>query len=187
VIYAIRAVGTKYIKFGLVNETNVGRRLSTLQIGCPFELEILAIGAGGLDEEREIHRILTDAGKHHRGEWFTESEETDRFIEWIKTCKQKPKPIPQMMDRTAGRLSRALSYGKTLDLETAKRSRQQRDYQRSQLKTLAPSSTASSKATETAHQFMQSLMTWESNTLRSIASSLSTESPIGEMQRSAEH
>ena len=65
-IYAVEAVGTGYVKFGVA--VDMRKRIEMLQIGCPFELMVLAQCDGGRKEEREIHIRLIDA--KHRGEWF---------------------------------------------------------------------------------------------------------------------
>lgn len=79
-IYAIRAVGTPFIKIGKAK--SVGRRLATLQTHSPFDLEILAVANWEDRRERALHRYLQDA--HVRGEWFRECEAMTRVIEWMR-------------------------------------------------------------------------------------------------------
>ncbi len=84
-IYAIRAVGTGFIKFGRVDHgLNLDRRLKGLQIGCPFALEVVVTGPGGKDEENKIHNYLIRAGLHHQGEWFKEGPAADDVISHMR-------------------------------------------------------------------------------------------------------
>lgn len=188
-IYAIRANGTPYIKFGYTSEINVRDRLGQLQTGCPYELEMVAVGMGGALEEAEIHATLEIAGKRHRGEWFIHSEATKAAIQWILDRKKPLPPIPPMKPGRK-RLERVMEYAKTIKLERhtrkAKPPRLPRDLQIYQHPNSPQSSIAPSKSTEQASQFMQSLISWESSTLRSTANSLSTESQNGETLRSEE-
>jgi hypothetical protein len=82
VIYAIRAVGTKYIKFGKAN--NPKTRLEEHQTGCPFKLELEAVADWPNKEEYGIHAFLTAIGAHCRGEWFTECDEALDIIGAMK-------------------------------------------------------------------------------------------------------
>lgn len=69
-IYAIKAVGTKYVKIGSATHT-IERRLKLLQTGTPFLLELAAwisVTADLLRVEKALHRALHVA--HFRGEWF---------------------------------------------------------------------------------------------------------------------
>jgi hypothetical protein len=68
VIYAIRAVGTEFIKFGYTKDKSPKQRVASLQVGCPFRLEVEAFMPGSEQEERAIHGFLSDASV--RGEWF---------------------------------------------------------------------------------------------------------------------
>jgi hypothetical protein len=214
VIYAIRAVGTEYVKFGKAAGANVQERLRAMQIGCPLKLEFVAVGEGGYKEERQIHLMLKAADKHHAGEWFVMSQEVEQAIQWIKN---RSKPFPELpplkpgakrhrlarMTEHALDLTRALEKSgyKPREQDPIKRRQQERmEWWKtkkprtsrqsaspiSRQKSFSPSSTEPSKATEKASLFIASLMDWESNTLRSIANSLSTESLSGVTQRSQE-
>ena len=79
-IYAIQAKGTDFIKFGYTTGTSYRRRVETLQTGCPFELEELAMCIGDMKTERSIHYRLIQAGAHYRGEWFKDCEEARKII-----------------------------------------------------------------------------------------------------------
>jgi hypothetical protein len=110
VIYAIRAVGTEYIKFGYTAPELLRVRLGTLQIGCPFELEMVAYGPGDLTEEQRVHVHLTAAGRHFRGEWFISSPETQEIVDRLKSYKKPDDPIPQLKADRGSRLGRMLEY-----------------------------------------------------------------------------
>ena len=53
-------------------------RLTSLQVGNPNELRILALCDGGLAEERELHRRF--AAYAIRSEWFRRCPELNRLI-----------------------------------------------------------------------------------------------------------
>ena len=60
------------VKIGYTKE-DVQRRLHTLQVGCPYKLEILNIIEGDETQEKILHNRL---GRHRvRGEWFELNEE----------------------------------------------------------------------------------------------------------------
>ncbi len=82
-IYAIRAIGTEYIKIGLANGPQ--HRLSNLQCGCPFELALEAQADWPDTEERKLHAYLTKAGYHFRREWFKDGPALSRLVEFMKS------------------------------------------------------------------------------------------------------
>jgi hypothetical protein len=116
-IYAIRAVGTEYVKFG-VTDNKVNRRLKGLQTGSPFELELLAQCEGGALTEDYVHRRLIDAEAHHRGEWFKSCRETDKVIAEMKAGTLN---VPQSQGAadpfTHRRLGRMLKHLDTMKRE----------------------------------------------------------------------
>ena len=82
-IYAIRAEGTQFIKFGYVKDEDkkgVAKRISLLQTGSPYKLKAIAWAPGGIDEERKIHYRLKRAGLFARGEWFKDGKEAQQVI-----------------------------------------------------------------------------------------------------------
>lgn len=179
-IYAIRAVGTEYIKFGKAD--SVGKRLKELETASPYELNIEAVANWPNEEERRIHRYLMSS--YVRGEWFTVSERAAEVIRLFQ-------------DTTLG-LERWRAICKRYQVKTPTDLREQKARLpkkpvRLQLPTLNNSQPTESKSLMTpspdmvrASQFMQSLMDLESTTLLSIANSLSTERQTGVMQRSVE-
>jgi hypothetical protein len=70
-IYAIYCPNKQEVKIGYA--TNPISRLSQLQTGTTDRLDLLMTFAGGLAEEKQIHKALS----HHRisGEWFKYSSE----------------------------------------------------------------------------------------------------------------
>jgi DNA-binding XRE family transcriptional regulator len=69
-IYAIGAVGTSWVKIGSTR-TAVEKRLQTLQVGLPFDLQAVAaipVDTDLLRIEKRVHTFLAD--ERRRGEWF---------------------------------------------------------------------------------------------------------------------
>ena len=56
----------QFIKIGKANYPE--RRLLELQIGCPYDLTLLATLPGDEREELYFHRLFVD--RRHKGEWF---------------------------------------------------------------------------------------------------------------------
>jgi hypothetical protein len=119
VIYAIRAVGTEFVKFGYTKDDSPINRIRTMQVGCPHELLAVAFGPGDEAHEASIHKRLYITGAHHRGEWFTRCVEVDKIIWEIRDSgvqlgyAQEPDidiPIPC----APGRLGRVLAYAQHL-------------------------------------------------------------------------
>lgn len=75
-IYAIRAVGTNFVKFGKARD--VVKRLSCHQISSPFDLRLVASAPWPDSEESMIHLYLSDC--RERGEWFNSSSSVERVI-----------------------------------------------------------------------------------------------------------
>lgn len=79
-IYAIRAVGTEFIKFGRAG--SVGKRLKELDTGCPYELEIMAVADWPDGAETAIHRLLEDANV--KLEWFRATDKASLIVRWMQ-------------------------------------------------------------------------------------------------------
>ena len=165
-IYAIRAVGTQYIKFGQTAEVNIRDRINLLKTGCPHELELVAFGLGGREEEKRIHQFLKAAGRHHRLEWFIDSPEAQEAIAWIK---DREKPLPELPPLVKGehRLSRLVQYAKNHSLEcyVAKEKKKKCPKPETQEQSI-PTLADMQPGTEEAFRFMQSLLDWESSVAR---------------------
>jgi hypothetical protein len=81
ITYAIACLG--YVKFG--SSTNLKKRMSMLQIGCPIEMVLLGVSTV---RERQVHFSLRE--HRHRGEWFFLNDEVRRYItENFKQVREK--------------------------------------------------------------------------------------------------
>ena len=67
-IYVIWCEGTSYLKIGFTDDESAESRLASLQVGCPFSLELIATIPGTMQFEGTLHGILKKL--HVRGEWF---------------------------------------------------------------------------------------------------------------------
>lgn len=77
VIYLIGCEGTPFFKVG--RAVDPGKRLRTLQVGCPLKLHIVRCWA----EESSGHEAMAHARLwrfRHRGEWFDFKTDDDRFV-----------------------------------------------------------------------------------------------------------
>jgi hypothetical protein len=216
VIYAIRAVGTEFVKVGKAN--SVGKRLKELEVGSPHELHIEAVANWPDHEERRLHRYLNVA--YARGEWFRDCPKLDDVIglmrspdgleAWRVICEALGWLIPTeraalTRKRTKRKDTRFFEPKPLLSAEEKRKLEREAWWQRqpgswkktkktyqqsaspiSQPPNSAPSSTKPCKAMEKASQFTESLMAWESSTLLSIANSSNTERQTGETLRSQE-
>jgi hypothetical protein len=79
----------------------VHKRVSMLQVGCPFRLELAGVQNGFLEDERALHERFAD--QHIHGEWFLLSEEIERHLETLDA------PEPRNMTPRAQKLSRKWS------------------------------------------------------------------------------
>ena len=70
--------GMGMVKIGY-SERDPSRRLYDLQVGNPYDLEIIAILKGGREREASLHEKFIRW--HVRGEWFLLH---DRHIDWLK-------------------------------------------------------------------------------------------------------
>lgn len=67
-IYFIRAVESNAVKIGHTTGDDANARLSSLQVGYPGRLDLLATMPGDMATERELHEQF--AALSIRGEWF---------------------------------------------------------------------------------------------------------------------
>ena len=103
-IYAIRAVGTEYVKIGISNTSSGADRITALQISCPFELSFVAQAEWPDGQERCIHVHLKRTGCHVRGEWFRETGETLLVLEYMRNGKRGLAQWTEHRAKCAGRL-----------------------------------------------------------------------------------
>lgn len=75
-VYVIAALETPYVKIGRSLLSGSAYRLATLQVGCPFKLQLLYEGrvADAVKTERKLHEKYRSY--HHRGEWYHLSSES---------------------------------------------------------------------------------------------------------------
>jgi hypothetical protein len=107
VIYAVWAKGTDLFKLGYTAEVTPNGRMNDIQVGCPYELELLVFAIGTKDDERQFHAMLKSAKCHVRGEWFKWGQTAHRIVQ---TLKAQPKPALTYKPRNAHRrLGAALS------------------------------------------------------------------------------
>ncbi len=101
-IYSIRCIvgSAKYYKFGRYRSQRLGenaayKRLLELQIGCPFELELIAVGKWpeweDQERERRIHNYLQ--ASRVRGEWFKGCERVTEILRMMGAGEDVP-PVP---------------------------------------------------------------------------------------------
>jgi hypothetical protein len=76
-IYAIGSAA--FVKIGKTND--VVRRLTSLQVGSPLDLEVLACADWPDKEEGRIHTFLWS--HHKRGEWFDRVEEVEQIVGYL--------------------------------------------------------------------------------------------------------
>lgn len=69
VVYMIKIEGEPYIKIGVAKDFS--SRLSSLQVGNPRKIEVIAVLQAGSSSESLLHRELQDHSI--RGEWFIEA------------------------------------------------------------------------------------------------------------------
>jgi hypothetical protein len=125
-IYAIRAVGTDYIKFGYSTKGDASDRVAEMQTGCPFELMAIAWCEGDRVDEHRIHMRLKLVGAHARGEWFVSCPETDKVI-WELRERAKSSPARRthrfvpVLTKTGTRLGRVLEYARTIPKHKARK------------------------------------------------------------------
>lgn len=68
-IYLIAVAGTSHVKVGFT-AGKASERLCALQVGCPYELTVIACLRGSRNTEQALHSALNRWGRHLRGEWF---------------------------------------------------------------------------------------------------------------------
>lgn len=116
-LYAIRAIGTEFIKFG-VTSGSCEKRLRFLQCGCPFELKLEAYCLGGRELETAIHYRLCKAKAWHRGEWFRDCDEARKIIAEMNA--DLIKPIPEASANDVRLNSRHKRLGNVLEFANRK-------------------------------------------------------------------
>lgn len=60
-IYVAEVLDKKFVKFGFSGDEDVSKRLSALQTGCPFQINLVTSVPGTLKQEKSLHAALNDA------------------------------------------------------------------------------------------------------------------------------
>ena len=85
-IYFIRCRGR--VKIGRAHD--IAKRMSAMQVGCPYELEFLGYEEGGMGREAELHKMFEHL--HCHGEWFKFGSIIKTHVEW-RTVHAMPSPL----------------------------------------------------------------------------------------------
>lgn len=109
-IYAIKAEGTEYVKFGFTGRAELADRLGNLQTGCPHALAVLAMVEWPDYIEQKIHHRLRKL--HVRGEWFTLGPDAVSVVEIMQggLLWEIQEFLGLPMVASQHRLSKALSF-----------------------------------------------------------------------------
>ena len=87
-VYIVRLKKTKFYKIGRT-KSNLAYRLSSLQCGCPFELNLLGSTRTPIPNKIEGHLHSIFHKNRHRGEWFTLAEdEAAKILEFFLATSQ---------------------------------------------------------------------------------------------------
>lgn len=86
-IYFIRCINDDgFIKIGFAVSPN--DRLINMAVGAPYEMEIIRIAPGTIDDEKALHNRFRHA--HQRGEWFRPTPDLMELL-----CSLPKIPIPR--------------------------------------------------------------------------------------------
>jgi hypothetical protein len=95
-IYFVACPSASAVKIGyaakrsyLSDAATAFERMSLLQTGCPFELELLAICPGDRAAEAALHERFSDA--RIRGEWFAITPEIRAHVALLEKPKRAPR------------------------------------------------------------------------------------------------
>lgn len=106
-IYALHAVGTEFIKFGVTR--NIERRLAAHQVSCPHELAVVATAPWPDSAECRIHNLLRS--QCVRGEWFKYGGIAATIIE-LMLADADVSALNDIRLSTNKRLSRVVDYAR---------------------------------------------------------------------------
>jgi hypothetical protein len=81
-IYFVEACGLGFMKIGITAGESVSERLGSIQTGCPVKVELVLSIPGDTATERAIHKHFHKQRSY--GEWFSPSDELDRFMKDLK-------------------------------------------------------------------------------------------------------
>ncbi len=83
IVYFIRTVGASFVKIGW--SASPGIRLSYIQVGCPFPLQIAHTEPGGQVHETALHRQFATHRVRADGEWFHWCDEIESYVTSAKS------------------------------------------------------------------------------------------------------
>jgi hypothetical protein len=78
------------IKIGWTSHPKL--RMSAIQTGCPFPIQLLALVPGSRRQEKHLHEHFADL--RFQGEWFDATDELLSFIESAKDTNRVPLTLP---------------------------------------------------------------------------------------------
>jgi len=82
-IYFIRFNG--FVKIGFSNNPN--KRIASLQVGLPIEVEVLNISKGSRADEKSLHKLFINSKA--KGEWFEFTDDIKEYIKSLNDIKWK--------------------------------------------------------------------------------------------------
>lgn len=80
-VYFVRVRPDGPIKIGFTGDPCPETRLGSLQVGCPWEIDLIGSAAGDLTDEHRLHARLEPY--RMRGEWFSPHEKVLKAIEGV--------------------------------------------------------------------------------------------------------
>lgn len=82
-IYFIQA--GQFIKIGLTSNAALAKRLSSIQVGCPYEASIIFTQETSrpIEDEKHLHNLFREF--HYRGEWFKMNKSTMIAVYWSQS------------------------------------------------------------------------------------------------------
>lgn len=92
-IYVLETDDIPYFKLGYA--TDLGKRISDLATGLPFDVEIRMFVGATQDEERQCHRLLRPYRK--KGEWYCASPAVIAFVTDLEFAKEDHGSVAQWL------------------------------------------------------------------------------------------
>jgi hypothetical protein len=101
-IYAVHILDSKFVKIGFSNNEDPQERISALQTGNPYEIQLLFTTFGTLVQEQQIHKALFDAFTRIRipippNEWYP--GKNTFFQEFLAYLKYGPNAALAFLDQ----------------------------------------------------------------------------------------
>lgn len=83
-IYFLLSPETNTVKIGFT--TNVDKRLSVLQTGSPYQLQLVKVISGSPRKEKQLHQKFAEY--NIRGEWFTWCDTIKNYVDELTPYKE---------------------------------------------------------------------------------------------------